>query len=450
MKSLLIVAGMSGTAAAGGMFLPVHGVRGVERAGAIVAGSDDADALFNNPGGLAHLTDGFAMLIDGAFVAQSVDYARIDSGGNQQGPIANSYPGITVPTIAIAVPITPKLVFGAGVTAPYAGIQRYAPDSSARYTSASLAESLFVTLAVGLGYQVTPQLRVGVTVSDNISQLSSRVTLTGCPGETICAPEDPEFDADTRIKQTDLWAPSAAAGLQYDVIPELTLGLTAQTGYKVSGANGELTTKLPSSSYFDGASVKGDSVSLEMTLPPSVKGGIEVRPNEHLRIEAALDVEFWGVHKDITITPHDVVIDNAAGVGMYTIGSSVITRDYKTSYAPSIGGEYHFKNPVGAGAWQVGAGYSYETAAAPKGSVSTLTVDAAKHIVGFGGSYDAGGWQIGASIGYVHLQNVDVSLEDAKVMQLSPIRDQPVAVPVNAGDYKSHYLLAGMRFARRF
>ena len=29
-------------------------------------------------------------------------------------------------------------------------------------------------------------------------------------------------------------------------------------------------------------------------------------------------------------------------------------------------------------------------------------------------------------------------------------RDQPAEVPVNAGAYQSHYVLAGMRFARRF
>ncbi len=448
MKSLAIVTLLGTSAHAGGMTLPVHGVRGIERAGAIVAGTDDADALFNNPAGLAHLTDGYAMLVDAAFVAQAVDYARIDSGGNQLAPVDNNYPGITVPTIAISVPVTDKLVVAGGVTAPYAGIQRYAPDGPERYTSASLAESLFLTIAVGAAYAITPHLRVGVTVQDQVSKLASRVTLTGCPGQTVCAPEDPEFDADTKITQTDLWSPSASAGLQWDVIPEVTLGLMGQLGAKVNGT-GTLETRLPSSSFFDGASVSGNSVSLAMSLPPSVKAGVEWRPG-NFRIEAALDVEFWSVQKDITITPHGVTIVNQAGVGMYTIGETEIPRDYKNSFAPSIGGEYHFRNPFGPGALQVGAGYSYETAAAPAAYVSTLTVDAAKHIFGLGGSYDSGAWQIGAAIGYVKLANVDVSLDDAKVMQLSPIRDQPAEVPVNAGAYQSHYVLAGMRFARRF
>jgi long-chain fatty acid transport protein len=99
---------------------------------------------------------------------------------------------------------------------------------------------------------------------------------------------------------------------------------------------------------------------------------------------------------------------------------------------------------------RLGAGYSYETAAAPKGYVSVLTMDSAKHLIGLGGGYEAGGWQIGASAGFVALADVHVSLAEAKVPQLTPIRDQPSSVMVNAGAYQSRYLMAGLRFARRF
>ncbi|HMG57369.1 MAG TPA: hypothetical protein VK601_27910, partial [Kofleriaceae bacterium] len=67
-----------------------------------------------------------------------------------------------------------------------------------------------------------------------------------------------------------------------------------------------------------------------------------------------------------------------------------------------------------------------------------------------GGGYEAEGWQIGASAGVVVLSDVQVSLADGKVTQLTPLRDQPSNVVVNAGSYKSHYLIAGLRMARRF
>ena len=124
------------------------------------------------------------------------------------------------------------------------------------------------------------------------------------------------------------------------------------------------------------------------------------------------------------------------------MGNIVIPRKYRTSYAPAIGAEWRGHQMM------FGAGYSYETAAAPTGYVSVLTVDSAKHLLGIGGGYEAGGWQIGASLGIAILADVQVSLAEARVPQPTPIRDQPGEVMVNAGSYRSRYLLAGLRFAR--
>ena len=430
-------------ARAGGMLLPVRGVRTVERAGALIAGADDADALWLDPAGLAHLTgDGkLEVLVDAAFVSQSVDYTRIDSGGNRLAPVSNQQPGMPIPTIAAAYGIGDRLVLAGGIAAPYAGLHRYGDDQAQRYASVSLEGSAFVYLTAGAAYQLSDRLRVGVTVMDVISKLSSRVVLSACPGQTVCAPEDPDFDALGQISQTDLVAPSGSLGVQYDAAPIATLGLALQAPSRVS-ATGKFQSRLPSSAFFDGARVVGDEAELAFTLPPVLRAGVELHPLPELRVEASLDVELWSMHDEITITPHDIRIENAAGVGMYTVGKMVIPRRFKTSFAPAIGGEWH------ASRWTLGAGYSYETAAAPADYVSVLTVDAAKHLIGAGGGYDIAGWQIGASAGVVLLSSVDVPLADGKVTQLSPIRDQPSTVVVNAGSYQSHYLIAGLRLTR--
>jgi long-chain fatty acid transport protein len=212
---------------------------------------------------------------------------------------------------------------------------------------------------------------------------------------------------------------------------------------KVS-ASGQFEARLPTSAFFEGASVVGTSSDLSLTLPATARGGVEIRPVPSVRVEAALDIELWSEQDEISIKPHGIEIQHAAGVGTYVVGDLTIPRHFKNSYAPSIGAEWH-----GHG-FQLGAGYSYETSAVPKGYVSVLTVDAAKHLFGFGGGYELGGWQIGGSAGLVLLDNVSVSLAQAKVDQLTPIRDQPSAVPVNAGTYRSRYLVAGLRFARQF
>lgn len=440
----LAVGAWASDARAGGMLLPVRGVRTVERAGALIAGADDADALWLNPAGLVHLAgDGkIQLLFDAAFVSQSVDYARIDSGGNQLASVSNQQPGMPIPTIAAALGIGDRLVIAGGIAAPYAGLHRYDDDGAQRYTSVSLDGSAFVYLTAGAAYKLSDQLRVGATLMDVVSKLSSRVVLSGCPGQTVCAPEDPDFDVLGQVSQTDVIAPSGSVGVQYDAARIATLGLAFQAPSRVS-ATGKFMSRLPSSAFFNGARVVGDEADLSFTLPPVIRAGIELHPIPELRIEAALNTELWSMHDEIDITPHDIRIENAAGVGTYAVGNIAIPRKFKTSFAPAIGAEWH------GPAFMLGAGFSYETAAASPGYVSVLTVDSAKYLVGIGGGYEAGGWQIGASAGVALLADVQVSLADGKVTQLSPIRDQPSTVVANAGSYKSHYLIAGLRFARR-
>lgn len=436
---------LSTPAFAGGMFLSWRTVRDTQRGGATVAGAEDADGIWLNPAGIAHVEDK-TLAITAMYVNQQIDYARIDSGDNELDTISNEHPGQPIPAIAFVAPIKStggKLVLGGGTWTPYAGLHKYNIEGAQRYGSISIAETKILYLTFAAAYQVSDKLRVGATLQNMVTLLDSRVILSGCPGQTVCAPEDPEFDSDVRVKQTDLLSPSGSLGIQYDAHPMVTIGAMAQAPAKIS-STGKLSAKLPSSGFYEGATLVGDEASVEMTMPGSLHAGVEVRPRPDLRIEAALHVELWSIHDNITFTPKNMRIDNVAGVGAYTLGASVIPRNYNNSYAPSVGGEYT-TGPV-----TVGAGYSYETAAAPKGYVSPLTVDAAKHLVGMGGSFRHNKWNVGASLGIAKLADTTVTLAEAKVPQLTPVRGQPDEVMINAGRYQSTYYLAGLRFQMGF
>ncbi|MBA2543375.1 MAG: hypothetical protein H0V17_27285, partial [Deltaproteobacteria bacterium] len=206
--------------------------------------------------------------------------------------------------------------------------------------------------------------------------------------------------------------------------------------------------ELPNSVLFEDATVTGDRAVLALTLPAAIRAGVEWRPlrgrgaRSDLRIEAAIDIELWSMHDEITIKPDSVTIDGVAG-GPFTLGAMTIPRDYDTTFAPAIGVEWHGPKLM------VGVGYRYETAAASRRTASVLGVDAAKHLIGIGGGYEDGGWQIGAAGGFVAQDRVDVSLAEAAVPQLAPLGATDVT-NVNAGSYRSQYLMAGLRFARRW
>ncbi len=439
LASLLAIGASSAPVFAGGMFLPWRGVRDTSRGGATVGGAEDADAIWLNPAGIAHASEK-TLAVTTMYVDQQIDYARIDSGGNQLDSISNEHPGQPIPAIAFVAPIGDgRLVIGGGTWTPYAGLHRYRIDGAQRYGSISIAETKIAYLTFAAAYRITDKLRIGATVQNMFTELDSRVILSGCPGKTVCAPEDPEFDSDVQVKQIDPVSPSGSIGLQYDAHPMVTIGVMAQAPAKISGT-GELHARLPSSGFYEGAMLVGDEASVEMTMPGSLHAGVEVRPRPGLRVEAALHVELWSIHDKITFAPKDMRIENVAGVGTYELGPSVIPRNYRNSYAPAIGGEYTI------GALTVGAGYSYETAAAPKGYVSPLTVDAAKHLFGLGGAFRHHSWTAGAALGIARLADTNVTLAEAKVPQLTPVRGQPGEVMINAGQYRSTYLLAGLRF----
>lgn len=440
---LATVAASASSALAGGLTLPIRGVRSLARGGALIAGAAEPDSLWLNPAGLARASGNGTrvLLFDAAYLYQTVEHTRLAADGTPLPHVTNLQPGTALPTLAASLGIGDRLVLAGGIASPYTTFHRYAEDGPQRFASINLTGSTFVVVAVGVGYEVTEQLRVGVTLTNTFSKLSSELAVSGCPGAMTCDPADASYDARIAIEQTDYVAPSGVIGIQYDA-GAFTLGAMFQAPTRVAG-KGAFTIDLPSANVFDSATVVGDEGSLRFTLPPAIRAGIEVHVQGGLFVEAALGVELWSLHDEVEIAPSDVRIETIAG-GPYTLGTMVIPRDYETSYAASLGLS-----------WQVAsanlmAGYAYETAAAPPSTVSVLAVDGAKHLLGLGGEYDAEGWRIGAAVGVAFLSDVDVPLADARVPQLAPLRDEPLATGINAGSYASRYIVAGLRFARRF
>jgi long-chain fatty acid transport protein len=422
---LVSLAGLAGPAYAGGTTLPVQGVRSLERAGAFIAGADDADALWLDPAGLAHAAGAGhqLLLFDIAYVYQPVDYTAAP------GLLAtNSQPGAAAPQLAASYGIDDHLVIAAGLSTPYMTFHRYDIDSPARYASTSTTSSNVVRVTIGAAYVLSPRLRLGATLEDHITVLDHAVVASACPGAMTC---DRSYDMPLEIKETDYVSPSGSLGVQYDAADSVTVGATVQAPARVS-ASGTLAVTPPPA--LANAMVTGNQVTESFTLPPSLRAGVEWRPSPALRVEAALDVELWSLHDAITIAPDHV------SLGAMQLGAMTIPQHFTTSYAPSLGGELHL------GPAQVGAGIAYETAAAPASYVSALTVDAAKLLVGLGGGYAWGGWQIAVAGGYVHMADVDVT--DPEVPLLEPLHDPGAATFINAGSYRSSYWIGGLRLAR--
>jgi long-subunit fatty acid transport protein len=302
---------------------------------------------------------------------------------------------------------------------------------------------------VTYGHHLGEHVRLGVGLQNMVFYMDSTVAFSACPGQTICAPEDPEFDAVGKVTQLSPFNPSAVAGAQVAVTDWLRVGLAAQLPFFIGGS-GKIQTRLPPSGFFEGAEVRGDQAEVSFTLPAALRMGVEVAPIPGWKAELATQIELWSQHDEFLIEPQDVRIENAAGVGTYEVGPLRIPRNFENTVAVNLGVE---GQPVSSLPLTVLAGYSFETAAAPDKYLTVLTVDGARHLFAAGAGYQLGAWKLDAALGFVTVADREVTPEEGRAPQLSPIRDEsddPLEVYVNWGEYTSSWLVIGAGASRAF
>ncbi len=441
-----------GTAHAGGLQLASRGVRPTARGGAFIAGAEGLSSFGFNPAGVAALArdaSRYAAMVDFGFVRQSATYTRVDSGMNPQRPVSNEAPGLPIPTVAASMDIGSDAALALGIYAPYAGLGKYPEAGPQRYSLVDLSQSLLATIEVAFGYQLGDRVRLGAGLQNMVFYMDSTVAFSACPGQTICAPEDPEFDAVGKVTQLSPFNPSAVVGAQVAVTDWLRVGAAAQLPFFIGGS-GKIQTRLPPSGFFEGAEVRGDAAEVSFTLPAALRFGVEATPLPRWKVELATQIELWSQHDEFLIEPRNVRIENAAGVGTYDVGALRIPRNFEDTVAVNLGVE---GQPVSALPLTVLAGYSFETAAAPDEYLTVLTVDGTRHLFAAGAGYEMGAWKFDAALGFVAVADRHVSPDEGRSPQLSPIRDsseEPLEVYVNWGEYSSSWLVIGAGASRTF
>src|SRR5579883_3253728 len=150
----LVISAYPALAVAGGMFVPLHGVRPLGRGGAFVAGADDLNAIWYNPAGLAQL-NGNQFLIDATLVDQILDYTRVDSGGVTEPPVHDSGTPLPIPQIAVSHNfIEDRFTGGLLLTAPYTSFPSFPANGPQRYSLVNLSGTLLLEMEAAVGVKL--------------------------------------------------------------------------------------------------------------------------------------------------------------------------------------------------------------------------------------------------------------------------------------------------------
>jgi long-chain fatty acid transport protein len=433
-----------------------------------VAGADDLHAATYNPAGLYDA--GMQFLVDASYVHFSSEYTRKAIGyqndpntGATVGeipvtydPVQGSAPFLPIPTLGFSFVPHEKVVVGVSVWAPYAGIATY-PDTvngkpaPQRYSLLSLEGSVLAVAGAYVAYAPTPTLRIGGGIEILGGTFRSTVVFSGCvPDKFFCAPEQQSWDVLAELNVGPIIAPSGNLGVTWIPHPKVRVGLSGHLPFWVR-SSGTIKTRLPSAAPFASAKQEGDAADVGFELPWNVRAGVEARPMDNLRMEAALSYEDWGVHDSIRVDPKGVALKNVVGFPeTYYIPSVNLPRNFQGAFAVRLGAEYSV--PVGKMQIDARAGLGFETSAVPNEYLSVLTIDSNKLTPSIGGSLHLGNVRLDLVVAHSIMFSQDVDPKEAKIAQVSPVVANPAPKPdiINGGNYSASATVIGLGAAYTF
>jgi long-chain fatty acid transport protein len=454
---------VSSRALAGGLYFSDRGVRPMGRAGAFVAGADDLGAVWYNPAGLADA--GTGALADFSFLRFSADYTRelrvVDADDTvryvRSPTVSGSSPPIPFPTFAASYNFGPNKEFtlAGAAYAPYAAIATYpetvdGKPSPSRYALGSFDGSALIFTGAYLAYKPTEKLRIGIGLTALVGFFQSTVTFSVSPPDRLIgAPEQPEYDANSRFRVGPIFAPSGSVGAIWIPLKNVRLGGSFQLPHVIS-SHTRFDVRLPSSAVFDGGRVSGSDAHTHFKLPSILRAGIEVRPIDELRVEAAYVREFWSIHDSLDLQPQGVAIEGIAGLPQRVLIPPIkFVRGFQDSSSYRIGGEYGFK--LWGYDMTLRGGVSYETSAIPKEYLSLFTIDMDKITTAIGAGVHIGEhWRLDATYAHLFASSVDVPPDSAKIPRINPLPGNAPLEAVNGGRYAANADLFGFGAEYRF
>lgn len=468
--ALAVSCTLAGHAHAGGLYFSDRGVRPLGRGGAFVAGADDAGAVYYNPAGLAFT--GHQLLIDAAWLQYSSTYQRkalLHQNDPNTGQPTNqtfvqtfpavkgSSPVLPIPTLAYADNFgVDKANFALAAWAPYAAISSYpqtfnGKPAPQRYSLISLDGSALAVVGLYASYKPDKHIALGAGIEMLSGFFTSTVVFNTCPPDRfICAPEQPEYDALSRLKVGPIFAPTGTVGAILVPDDMLRFGLSFHLPYWINSP-AKVDVRLPSAPIFQNAKQQGNSANVKFQLPWTLRGGVEVRPAKRTRVEVAGVYEAWSMHDSIVMTPDNIKLTGVSGFpSEYTVNTIKLDRGFKNTWSVRLGAEQGFD--IGDYGLDVRAGVMYEKGAIPNKYLSALTVDLDKITLAVGGSLHVGKWRFDGTYARVMGTAAKVDPKTAGITQVNPVRANPPQYPdrINGGYYKANANVYGVGLAYQF
>jgi long-chain fatty acid transport protein len=385
-------------AQASGFYFGDNGAKAMVQGGAFTAQADDLTAMQHNPAGLTQL-DGFSFLADVDVIRHDVTFLRQDPGFDPANPsnLINTVKSNPAPFLLpfFAASYGFKLAnrpftVGLGLFAPPSQgkyeypMPNYAKDDTGKYVEkankfspqryALISTNIIIAYpTLSLAYAIHERFQVGISAQLTVSQFQQTQTLYGGdalgdnPMRQIM--ENPDYDATVSIDLPGQVGFTGILGVMARPTDWLSIGASVRPPIPFK-ARGKFKAELSEFFKNAGATITGDTATLNITMPLEIKVGARVKPlmgekKDDFGINFDFVYQGWNSVDQLLLTPENVTL-NQNGVST-PIAPVALKKNWVPAWSVRLGASYKIIKYL-----SVSAGALYETGAAP---TSTYSVD---------------------------------------------------------------------------
>lgn len=389
--SLLLVAGLAGSALASGFAIVEQSVSGLGVSFAGAVSGEDPSAMFFNPASITLLegqqaTAGLHVIMPSAkFTATTAESTPIPIGVNTYLPPVSfgtnngGDGGVTklVPNLYYSNKLNDKLSIGLGINAPFGLATDYDRTWVGRYYA---KESDVATININpiIAYKVTDQLSIAAGVSAEYMDVTLSSMLDGGliafsathDAAFIPAISNTAYDIFAENKAND-WGFGFNLGLMYEFSPDTRIGLAYRSEVKHK-LEGDVAFQIPDTlAPYLGSTFSNQNIHGEITLPATASVNLYTKVTDKLALMGDVTWTGWSSFDELTInfegslaSSPSTTTENWDDTWKYSVGASYqitealklrggmaydetpISDDYRT---PRIPGEDRFWVSLGAG-----------------------------------------------------------------------------------------------------
>ena len=384
------------------------GTRAMARGGAFVVGADDQSAQYYNPAALGNI-DRPMLNFNLWAVKQAVTFDRADEPGDdgalgtaddwKLAAVENGAPPIIEPTGGFVMPIraTPedfRTTVALGLYLPSSPLVQYPVDGAQRY---ALTDALIWQVYAGpsVAQRITRYVTIGAGLQYTFMRVEQGLAATACFTDATCltAGDDPNNDITLRLDTWDKMQWSGNFGVIVHPTPWLSVGGAVQPPISYS-APGSMTASFTEEFTFAGElnalSTSDPEVLLEVQVPLIVRSGVQVTPNDKVRVEADFVWTNWSTMDAFHVKSLDLTVEDNPDKPL--LQDDIVVHDavdfitgFQDAWSIRVGGDW---KPTPA--LQLRAGAHYETSAVAPEYLTVVVTDGSKVGFGLGATYHVG------------------------------------------------------------